>query len=202
MRIRPSFILDLILFIMFSFFVFTAMEIMPSIWTVLRFILKEEIRHLTDIFIAIPFIILLFYTIFVKRQKHFLSYVWYIILIVLVYVLYNSIESPYNRMHIFQYFLLSILVFRIMHHFIYDIRLYFLGVLIAGCFGIADEITQYFISTRTASLADLGVDFISAALGQMFLFLVVRPELEIGRFKLQKQIKGYHAQERWLNKRR
>ena len=202
MRIRPSFILDLILFIMFSFFVFTAMEIMPSIWTVLRLILKEEMRHLTDIFIAIPFIILLFYTIFVKRQKHFLSYVWYIILIVLVYVLYNSIESPYNRMHIFQYFLLSILVFRIMHHFIYDIRLYILGVLIAGCFGIVDETTQYFVPTRVASLADLGADFISAGLGQMFIFLVVRPELEIGRFKLRKQIKGYYAQERWLKKRR
>ena len=97
-----------------------------------------------------------------------------------------------------QYFLLSILVFRIMHHFIYDIRLYILGVLVAGCFGIADETAQYFISTRTASLADLGVDFISAALGQMFLFLVVRPELETGRSKLRKQIKGYYAQERWL----
>lgn len=202
MRIRPSLILDIILFIMFSFFVFTAMEVMPSIWTVLRFILKEDIKHLTDIFIAIPFIILLFYTIFVKRQKHFLSYLWYIILIVLVYVLYNSIESPYNRMHIFQYFLLSILVFRIMHHFIYDARLYFLGILIAGCFGIADETTQYFISTRRASLADLGADFISAALGQMFLFLVVRPELEMWRFKLRKHIKGYYQQEKWLKKRR
>ena len=69
MRIRPSLILDIILFIMFSFFVFTAMEVMPSIWTVLRFILKEDIKHLTDIFIAIPFIILLFYTIFVKNAK-------------------------------------------------------------------------------------------------------------------------------------
>ena len=89
-----------------------------------------------------------------------------------------------------------------MHHFIYDIRLYILGVLIAGCFGIVDETTQYFISTRGASLADLKADFISAILGQMFLFLVVRPELETGRSKLRKQIKGYYAQERWLKKRR
>jgi len=178
------------------------MEVMPSIWQILKLLLSEDIKYLTDIFIAIPLILLLFYTIFIKRQKRLLSYIWYVILITFVYVLYNAIENPYDRMHIFQYFILSILVFRIMHHFIYDIRLYFFGVLITICFGITDEIAQIFVSTRGASIFDLSADIISGLLGQMFLLLVVRPDLEMWRFKLRKQIKGYYEQERWLNKRK
>jgi hypothetical protein len=200
MRIQLSFILDWILFIAFSAFIFMAMDILPVIWSVLYIVIGDRAIYMPDIFIGIPLVLLLFYTAFIRKQRNIASYIWYIALVIILTQIYYTIDGPYKRMHIFEYFLLSIICFKVLHHYFHDERVFLIGFLMAAFFGVADECLQHFSPARGFSLLDIKADACAALLGQLFIMLVIRPDLKPWVPKLRKKIKGYHAQQRWLEK--
>ena len=44
-----------------------------------------------------------------------------------------------------------------------------IAVVVAGLYGVSDEIHQSFVATRTASVADVGFDFLGAALAALLI---------------------------------
>jgi VanZ family protein len=179
-----------------------AMDTLPAVWFLFNLAAGKNIEYFPGIFIAIPLLSLLFYTVFIKRQKNISSYIWYIILTVSMVQAYYMIEGPWNRMHIFLYFLVSILSFRLLHHFFHDKRLYVFSFLLASIIGVMDECLQFFSVHRGFSLLDIKADACAALLGQLFLMLVVRPGLKPWIPKLKKKIEGYHAQEKWIKRQK
>jgi hypothetical protein len=198
MRLKIAPILDWLLFITFISFVFMAMDTLPAVWSLFNLVAGRNIEYFPGIFIAIPLLLLLFYTAFIKRQKNIGPYIWYIILTVSMVQVYYMIEGPYNRMHIFLYFLASILSFRLFRHFFHDKRLYIFSFLLASTVGVIDECLQFFSAHRGFCFLDIKADACAALLGQLFLMLVVRPDLMPWVPKLEKEIKGYHAQKKWI----
>ena len=202
MKPNTTVVLDWMLFISFTVFLYMAVDILPAIWSVLNLITGKNIEYFPGIFIAIPLFLLLFYTVFIRKQQNTYCYVWYIILTVGMVQIYYMIEGPYNRMHIFLYFMVSILFFRMLHHYLHDNRLYFFGFLMAVSFGVFDECLQFFSANRGFSLSDIKADALAALLGQMFLMLVVRPDLRPSIPRLKSKVKRYYVQEEWLKRQR
>ena len=202
MRPHTTAILDWILFISFIVFLFMATDILPAVWVVLNLIAGKDIEYFPGIFIAVPLFLLLFYLAFIKRQRNTSCYVCYIVLTVIMAHVYYMIDGPYNRMHIFLYFMVSIMSFRLLHNYLHDIRLYIFGFSLAVFFGVIDECLQFFSAHRGFSLSDIKADALAALLGQLFIMLVVRPNLRPWIPKLKSKMKGYYAQERWLKRQR
>jgi VanZ family protein len=195
-------ILDWILFVSFIMFIFMAMDILPAVWYLLGLISGKNIAYFPAIFIGIPLFILLFYVAFIQKQKRISSYIWYIVLVIIITQVYYMIDGPHNRMHIFLYFMLSIISFRFLRNYMHDKRLYLFGFLIATSFGVIDECLQLFSITRGFCFLDIRSDACAVLIGQLFMALVVRPDLEPWVPKLKNKIKGYYMQEKWLKKQK
>jgi len=189
MKRAISFIRDLIFLLTFCTFLFTSMEIMPAVWGLLAYFSPDALQHLPDILGGFTLFILLLYVICVKKQTRISSYIYFLVLSIAIYVASARIDGPYNKMHLFEYFILSVLSFRIFHYFIYDARLYIIAVSICIVVGICDEFVQMFVASRAFDLLDLRSDIIAALFGQLFIFLVVRPDLDIWRSRLKKHIR-------------
>ena len=143
-------------------------------------------------------LLLLFYLIFIKRQKRVSSYLCYVALVGSALLLYEVIPDHYEKMHIFEYFIVSILCFRVLHHSFHDIRLYFFSIILSLFIALLDESLQFFTLYRAFSIKDIAADILSAATGQFFIMLVIRPDIGSWRLKLNKKIDAFHAENRWV----
>ena len=76
MKPNTTVVLDWMLFISFTVFLYMAVDILPAIWSVLNLIAGKNIEYFPGIFIAIPLFLLLFYTAAIRKQKNTYCYVW------------------------------------------------------------------------------------------------------------------------------
>ncbi|NQT95198.1 MAG: VanZ family protein, partial [Candidatus Omnitrophica bacterium] len=155
MKRRISILIDFILILVFCTFIFTTIHIMPIIWYVLSLVIGESLFYLPDILLAFVFIILLFYTACVKKQTKISSYICFMVLSISTYLIYLNIKGPYNKMHLFEYFIVSILFFKLFRHYITNLKLYILVIILSALTGLFDESLQFFVLSRDCSLGDL-----------------------------------------------
>lgn len=201
MKNHIAILLDWILLFIFCTFLFLTVELLPKCWGLLEYLFEEVIGYVPALFIGAILSILLFYTVFIKKQRRLSSYAWFIILAALLLVVYDYIKEPDDKMHLFEYFIMSFLFFKALHHHVFSYRLYFLGAIFTMVIAVVDETMQFFTASRTFNLADIGADFAAAMLGQLSIALVIRPKLERWRFKLKQKRAHLHAEKRWLSKR-
>lgn len=191
-------ILDWILVLVFCTFLFLSFDLMPRIWSLMWFFMGSDVKNLPAFLIIAIFCFLLLYTIFIKRQRYFLSYIWFVILIVYAYIAYNSIGNPYDRMHLIEYYMLGLFLYRLLTNYMYNRNIYILGLLFTIVIGIVDECAQFFTIYRSFSIADIAADFTAALLAQLSIALVIRPAFDISIPKLRRKIKGLRAQDEWV----
>lgn len=202
MSTRTKTIIDWVLLIIFCAFLFSTLHILPVIWEVSAIILEEDVGYIPALFISSIMFFLLFYTIFFKEQRRLSSYVWYIVITGLLSVAYYYIKDPYDKMHLFEYFVLSFLFFRALHNHLYSKKLYVLGAVFSMIIAVIDETAQLFVANRAFSLTDIGADFTAALLGQLSITLIIKPKLETWRFKLKLKRTRLQEQKRWLSRRK
>lgn len=188
--------------VVFCVFLFSTLHILPVIWEVSAIILEEDVVYIPALFIGSIMFFLLFYTVFLKEQRRLSSYLWYIIITALLSVTYYYIKDPYDKMHLFEYFILSFLFFRALHHHLYSQKLYVLGAVFSMIIAVIDETAQLYVINRTFSLADIGADFTAALLGQFSIVLIIKPKLERWRFKLKLRRTLLKEEKRWLSRRK
>lgn len=199
MKTRTRAIIDWSLLSIFCVVMFLTLKILPKIWQVSAFLLEEDVSYIPKIFIGSILLLFFLYLVFFKRQRRASSYIWFIILTVSLSFAYGHIEDPYDKMHLFEYFILSFLFFRALHHHIFSQKLYLMGAVFSMIIALLDETTQLFIANRSFSPIDIGADFTAAVLGQLSISLIVRPELEAWRFKLKLWRTKLRAEKRWLD---
>ena len=202
MRTRTKVIIDWGLLGFFCLVMFFTSTTLPEVWENLPDLFQGNKEYLPMIFIVSIQLIFLGYLIFVRKQAKVSSYLWYIFFMGLLFFVYKQIPDPYDRMHLFEYFIVTYLFFKALHHHIFSQKLYFMGVIFTLSLALIDEFFQLFTFERTASLADLAADFAAATVGQLSIALIIKPKLEKWRFKLKLKRAQLSAEQQWLKKRK
>lgn len=190
------------LVVSFCALLFLTQDALPAIWNTVRSLFGDAVvMYIPAAFMGSSMAFLLLYIVFIKKKRNFSNYIWYLIVLTVLYVAYMGIDNPYEKMHLFEYFLLSLFAFRLFHHYIFSYKLYFINAIFTIAIALLDEGSQLFTVHRTFSFADLGADFTAAVLGQLSIALIIAPKLQVWRLRIKSKYKHYYAQEKWLNRR-
>lgn len=106
------------------------------------------------------------------------AYLWLgLVFLLFAIAIYQLREIPEEALHVAEYGLLGLLVFRALAHDLRDYAIYPAGALIVGIIGIADEYIQWVVPSRFFDLRDILINFIAGCLAQVAIFAGLRPRL-------------------------
>lgn len=97
----------------------------------------------------------------------------------LIYI-YELRDIPEEAIHVAEYGILGLLVYRALTHRIRDFSIYIVATLLVGMIGIADEYIQWLIPSRYFDLRDIRTNFIAGALAQLAIVAGLRPKMISG----------------------
>jgi len=106
------------------------------------------------------------------------AYLWLFgVIAVFAAYAYELRDIPEEAIHVSEYGMLSVLVYRALTHRIRDRSIYFMAVLVVSVTGMLDEYVQWAIPSRYFDLRDIRTNFIAGALAQVAIALGLRPQL-------------------------
>lgn len=106
------------------------------------------------------------------------AYLWLLgILGIAAFFLFRLREIPEEAIHVAEYGILSLLVYRALAHRMRDYSIYAVAFLIVGIVGIVDEYLQWAIPARHFDLRDIATNFAAGGLAQIAVFTGLRPAL-------------------------
>lgn len=144
------------------------------------------LNRIIDVLIAVVFIGLLSYLIIKKKSSSLRSYIWFFIFFIITTYFLDKVGITKERLHFLGYGILSLFLYRALRHNIATQLLYLWSSLIVMLFAFFDEVFQMSgLGGRGFELKDIGIDWLSALLGQLLIALVVRPKLETVNIKLR-----------------
>jgi hypothetical protein len=109
------------------------------------------------------------------------AYLWLgLVLMLFGITIYRLREIPEEAMHVAEYGLLGLLVFRALTHDLRDYAIYPAGALIVGIIGTVDEFIQWALPSRYFDLRDILINFVAGCLAQVAIFAGLRPRLISG----------------------
>ena len=117
-----------------------------------------------------------------RRQLPRAAYLWLAILFTAFAILiYRLREIPEEAIHVAEYGILGLLVYRALVHRIRDYSIYVAATLIVGMIGMLDEYIQWVVPSRYYDVRDIATNFAAGFLSQLTLFAGLRPRLITGR---------------------
>ena len=106
------------------------------------------------------------------------SYLWLSgVAITFIAYAYQLREVPADVIHLVEYVILSVLVYRALLHRISDYRIYFVATLIVAIIGTIEECIQWIVPTRVFDLRDIWTNVVAGGLGQIAIAFGLRPTL-------------------------
>ena len=100
-----------------------------------------------------------------------------LVLLLLATMIYRLREIPEEAMHVAEYALLGLLVYRALVHRVRDSSVYLLAALVVGMIGTLDEYIQWVVPSRFYELRDIMINFSSGLLAQVAIAFGLRPRL-------------------------
>ncbi len=91
--------------------------------------------------------------------------------------IYRLRDIPEEAIHVAEYGVIGILLFRALSHRIRDYSIYLVATVLVGMIGVLDEYIQWVTPTRYFDYRDIQTNLISGALGQLTLALGLRPRI-------------------------
>ena len=186
MRYRSKIITDWAIAVIFFIFIMT-MLVVPGVGEVRSVVSNANllINILTGVLFGLIFIALLLYLFFKDKNKTS-SYFWLTGTFLIYFVVLNMTDTAWDRFHLVEYGILSLLLFRALRHSIATKMLYVWSFVIVLIFALLDETLQLFVTNRGFELSDLGLDCLSAFAGMLLVATVIRPELKTVNFKIRR----------------
>ncbi len=89
--------------------------------------------------------------------------------------IYSLRDMPEEAVHIAEYGMVSVLVYRALAHRVHDYSIYILATLAVGVIGIFDEYIQWVTPSRVFDLRDMRTNIISGGLAQLAIAAGLRP---------------------------
>jgi len=113
-----------------------------------------------------------------RRKLSPAAYAWSALTFALfVALIYDQRDIPEEAVHVAEYGLLGLLVYRALSHRIRDYSIYPQAALLVGMVGIVDEYIQWVVPSRYYELGDILLNFNAGALAQLALVTGLRPRL-------------------------
>ncbi len=100
-----------------------------------------------------------------------------LVLLVLMTLIYRLRDIPEEALHVAEYALLGLLVYRALVHRIRDYSIYPVACLVVGMIGIIDEYIQWVMPSRYYDVGDILVNLGAGALAQIGIATGLRPGL-------------------------
>jgi VanZ family protein len=111
----------------------------------------------------------------------------------------QRITAPYDKLHVIEYSILAFLLFRVLRFYNQTTALYLWCMIFTASAGCVDEYVQQYIPGRCSSLSDLRTDAAAGMLACLSIMLVICPELERWRLKMDFLQKELHERARWVD---
>lgn len=150
----------------------------------LREVVRENIGLKYFLYVTVVLVILAGFVAFRNLHKRGLplSAKFSLITIVAVFIIYiyELRDIPEEAIHVAEYGILGLLVYRAFTHRIRDFSIYIVATLLVGMIGIADEYIQWLIPSRYFDLRDIRTNFIAGALAQLAIVAGLRPKMISG----------------------
>lgn len=116
-----------------------------------------------------------------NRNQPLAAHLWLLgILAVFLGYIYLLREIPEEALHVAQYGILGLLVYRALAHRMRDTGIYLAATLIVGAIGVIDEYIQWAVPSRYFDLRDIRTNFIAGGLSQLAIFAGMRPAIIAG----------------------
>ena len=113
-----------------------------------------------------------------RRKSPISSYLWLTgITVTLIASAYQLRDVPADVIHLVEYVILSVLVYRALLHRIHDHSIYFVATLIVAIIGTFEECIQWIVPSRVFDLRDIRTNFIAGGLAQLAIATGLRPSL-------------------------
>ena len=122
--------------------------------------------------------LILVFTTLHRRKSPISSYLWLTgITVILIASAYQLREVPADVIHLVEYVILSVLVYRALLHRIQDHSIYFVATLIVAMIGTLEECIQWIVPSRVFDLRDIRTNIIAGGLAQLAIATGLRPSL-------------------------
>ncbi len=109
------------------------------------------------------------------------AYFWLFLVFVLFGIaIYRLRDIPEEAVHVAEYGLLGLLVYRALAHDLRDYAIYPAAAIIVGIIGTVDEYIQWVVPSRYFDLRDILTNFVAGCLAQVAIFAGLRPRLISG----------------------
>lgn len=159
-------------------FIYATLSLMPGVWKWLTQQVGRPINYLAVIILTVAGAFLLWYLIFVRRDKNISSYVWFLLIACLYIYGLGKIHRPAEKIHFLEYGLLSYFVFRALRNDIKNRSIYLWTALIVFLLGFLDEGIQWFLPNRYYDIRDVIVNGAAGLLGLGVICFVIKARID------------------------
>jgi len=97
-----------------------------------------------------------------------------------LFYIYSLRDMPEEAIHIAEYGMVSVLVYRALVHRVHNFSIYLLATLVVGVIGVFDEYIQWITPSRVFDLRDIRTNIISGGLAQLTIAAGLRPRIVSG----------------------
>jgi hypothetical protein len=177
-------------------------DVMPGMWSVWRLYLGELIDYVPLAFISGVQLLMLFYIIVVSKKNRYSSYIWYLILTAVLCISYTWLKDPYEKMRIFEYFLLSLIFFKVFHYQIEGRRVYVISAFATIAVAVIDEYLHYLIVYEPLSLPYIRAEVTISILAQISVALIFKPRFPTWKVNVNTKRELLAQQAKWLKKKK
>ena len=160
---------------------------------------SSTVTTLLNLYIGVIGAALAIYTVVAEKNLKPLRLVTLALILVAGFYGVNSLKFAYDKLHVIEYSILSLLLFRVLRFYNTTTALYFWCVIFSVVAGSADEFVQKFIPGRTSSLLDIRTDLCAATLTGLAIAFVICPRLEKWRIRMDFLKKELCAQTEWVD---
>jgi hypothetical protein len=116
-----------------------------------------------------------------KRKLPTNAYLWLFgIVAAFMGYIYQLRDIPEEAIHVAEYGVIGILVYRALSHRTRDFSIYIMAALIVGMIGVLDEYIQWIAPSRVFDLRDIRTNFVAGSLGQLAVLTGLRPRIITG----------------------
>lgn len=162
-----------------SFAIFSSIPLARKIQFVVYDKLGREFFSYSVLFVIIISLIALLYLFIARlRIRNISQYIWLIAwAIAMIYSTVQLRTFPEEAVHLLEYGILSIFVFRALSYRIHDWTIYIIAALIVSIIGTADEIIQWLIPSRYWGYKDVGINTLAGVFFLLAISKGIKPKV-------------------------
>ncbi|HBH35238.1 MAG TPA: hypothetical protein DDW45_02185, partial [Gammaproteobacteria bacterium] len=117
-----------------------------------------------------------------KRKLPVNAYVWLFgIVAAFIAYIYHLREIPEEAIHVVEYGVIGILIYRALVHRVRDFTIYLIATWVVGMVGVVDEYIQWVAPSRYFDLRDIAINFLAGGMSQLAIAAGLRPMIISGK---------------------